>query len=150
MSACERPCELAFAWLTHFGHTTSNWPLAMIGASLHEIGSVGTCLGIIGAVTLAVNSGLMRRVRAGVASVGRLALSNYLLQTVVSTFLMYWWGLGWFGDFTRIEQIGLVVVIYLGQVVVSVIWLRFFRMGPVEWVWRTLTYLKPQPILRRL
>ena len=62
---------------------------------------------------------------------------------------MYWWGLAWFGDVTRVQQIGLVLLIYAAQLVASVIYLRLFTIGPVEWIWRTLTYMRPQPILRR-
>ena len=61
---------------------------------------------------------------------------------------MYWWGLGLFGEVTRVGQIALVIAIYLAQIALSMLWLRFFTIGPMEWVWRTLTYLRPQRMLR--
>lgn len=78
-----------------------------------------------------------------------MALTNYLMQTIVVTGLMYWWGLGWFGDVSRVQQIGLAVSIYIVQVIASVLWFRIFAIGPAEWLWRSLTYLKLQPILQR-
>ena len=107
------------------------------------------CLGLVGAAGLIVTAGVMRRAVSAVSAVGRLALSNYLLQTVVTTFLMYWWGLGWFGDLTRPWQFALVLAIYGLQIPLSVLWLRVFTIGPMEWIWRSLTYLKPQPMRRR-
>jgi uncharacterized protein len=71
------------------------------------------------------------------------------MQTVVATFLMYHWGLGYFGEVPRPWQIGLVLAIYALQIPFSILWLRFFTIGPMEWIWRSLTYWKRQPIVRR-
>ena len=106
------------------------------------------CLGLVGAAGLIVTAGVMRWAVNAVSAVGRLALSNYLLQTVVTTSLMYWWGLGWFGDLARPSQIALVLAIYGLQIPLSVLWLRVFTIGPMEWIWRSLTYLRPQPMRR--
>lgn len=124
------------------------WPIAFTDL-IHQLASVALCLGYVGAVTLVVSSGIVRPVMGALAAVGRLALTNYLLQSVVATGLMYWWGLGLFGEVTRVNQILLVVLIYVAQVAGSVLWLRWFTMGPCEWAWRTLTYLKLQPLVRR-
>jgi len=82
------------------------------------------------------------------AAVGRIAFTNYLLQTVVATTVFYGHGLGLFGSVSRVEALAMVVAFWPIQVALSVIWLRTFRFGPVEWVWRTLTYGEPQPVLR--
>jgi uncharacterized protein len=62
---------------------------------------------------------------------------------------MYWWGFAWFADVSRPQQIALVLIIFAGQVLGSVVWLRIFSIGPFEWLWRSLTYLRPQPMRRR-
>jgi len=80
------------------------------------------------------------------SAVGRTAFSNYLLQTVLATSVFYGHGLGLFGSVSRFEQLGVVVLIWAIQVPLSVLWLRYFRFGPVEWVWRTLTYGQRQPL----
>jgi len=85
-------------------------------------------------------------VTRGLAAVGRTAFTNYLLQTVIATTVFYGHGLGLFGSVTRVEQLGFVLVVWVVQIVLSVLWLRSFRFGPVEWIWRTLTYGETQPI----
>ena len=80
------------------------------------------------------------------AAVGRTAFTNYLLQTVLATSIFYGHGLGLFGSVTRVEQYTIVLAIWIVQVVLSVAWLRRYRFGPVEWVWRTLTYGERQPM----
>jgi uncharacterized protein len=117
--------------------------------SLHQITSFFLCLGYVGALTLIVQAGALRWLTYAFSCVGRTALSNYLLQTIVATYIMYWWGLGLFNDVGRPTQLAMVVGIYAVQLVLSVLYLRVFRIGPFEWLWRSLTYLKLQPILRQ-
>lgn len=105
-------------------------------------------LGYLSLVTLWVASGR----GAGLASLfgraGRMALSVYLLETATATFLMHHWGLGLFGTTGRLQNAGIALAIYAMLLAFSTLWLRFFRMGPAEWAWRTLTYLRPQPLVR--
>ncbi|RPH30606.1 DUF418 family protein [Buttiauxella warmboldiae] len=72
-----------------------------------------------------------------VAHVGRMALSNYLLQTVICTTLFF--HMGWFMKFDRLSLLAIVPAIWTINILFSLIWLRFFRQGPVEWLWRQLT-----------
>lgn len=83
----------------------------------------------------------------GLAAVGRTAFSNYILQSVIATTIFYGHGLALFGQVTRVEALAVVVVIWLIQIPLSAIWLRYFRFGPLEWVWRMLTYRSVPPIL---
>jgi uncharacterized protein len=99
--------------------------------------------------TLVVENGWWRGLTSALANAGRMALSNYLMQTVIATTIFYFYGFALFGRTTGVERIGIVVAVYSMQLVFSAIWLRFFRFGPMEWLWRSLTYLKPQPFLRR-
>ncbi len=142
------PAELANAWLTYVA-AGENLGMAFLGATLHEPGSLLMCLGFVGGAGMIVSSGIVPRLVGAISAVGRLALSNYLLQTVVATFLMYSWGLGYFGDVPRPWQIALVFAIYALQIPLSILWLRFFTIGPMEWIWRSLTYRKRQPMRRR-
>ncbi|MXV62407.1 DUF418 domain-containing protein [Natronorubrum sp. JWXQ-INN-674] len=79
-------------------------------------------------------------------AVGRTAFSNYILQTVLATSIFYGHGLGLFGHVTRVEAFGIVVAIWAIQIPLSVLWLRYFRFGPMEWLWRVLTYGQRQPL----
>ncbi len=82
----------------------------------------------------------------GFAAVGRTALSNYLLQSILCTLLFYSWGFGLYGKAGPAWGLVPTFSIYFVQVLLSIWWVRRFRFGPVEWVWRTLTYARRQPM----
>ncbi len=82
---------------------------------------------------------------ARLAAVGRMALSNYLMHSLICTFLFYSYGLGLFGGLNKVELFGVVLAIWAVQLWYSPIWLRYFRFGPAEWLWRTLAYGTWQP-----
>ncbi|WP_336034382.1 DUF418 domain-containing protein [Halobacterium yunchengense] len=102
----------------------------------------------VGAVMLLARKWPRGRVTKGLAAIGRTAFSNYILQSVVATTVFYGHGLGLFGRVTRVEALGVVVAIWAVEVVLSVAWLRRYRYGPLEWLWRTLTYGERQPLRR--
>lgn len=89
---------------------------------------------------------VLNRVKSYLSQVGRLALTNYLVQTIICTFIFYGWGLGKFGTFERKDQLLLVVCIWIFQILFSVRWMKTFRVGPFEWLWRSLTYGSVQNI----
>jgi uncharacterized protein len=128
---------------------TSGWDPAyttLLGSQFNYWGSLPVALGWVGLVMLACHSARLQSVLAPLAAVGRTALSNYLLQTLVCTTLFYGHGLGWFGRVERVGQMGVVAAVWAVQLVVSPLWLRYFRFGPAEWLWRSLTYLSWQPL----
>ena len=86
----------------------------------------------------------------GLAAVGQMALTNYLTHTIVCTTIFYGHGLGLFGSVDRTGQLLIVLAIWLGQLTLSPIWLKHFRFGPFEWLWRSLTYGAMQPMRRGL
>ena len=79
-------------------------------------------------------------------AVGRMALTNYLMQSVICTTLFYGWGFGLFATLNRTALAGVVLAIWVFQLLISPIWLRFYRFGPAEWLWRSLTYWRWQPM----
>jgi uncharacterized protein len=76
------------------------------------------------------------------AYIGRMSISNYLLQSVLSTFLFYQYGLGMYGKISLFTGTILATVIFIFQIMLSQYWLKRYRYGPVEWIWRCMTYLK--------
>ena len=98
--------------------------------------SILVSLGYVGLVMLACRAGALRTLTRPFAAVGQTALTNYLLQTVLCTTIFYGHGLGWFGSVDRVGQIGVVAAVWAVQLVASPLWLRRFRFGPAEWVWR--------------
>jgi uncharacterized protein len=93
-----------------------------------------------GLVLLAFQTTRGKRLLAPLAGTGRMALTTYLTQSVVCTFLFYSYGLRWFGTRSYTNMLEITVTLFAAQMVFSSWWLRRFRFGPVEWVWRTLTY----------
>lgn len=86
--------------------------------------------------------------RRHLGAVGRMALTNYLLQTILCVFVFYGYGLGLFGHVGRAGQWIVVLAVWAVQLLVSPWWLERFRFGPFEWLWRSMTYLSPQPFRR--
>ena len=99
----------------------------------------------IGAILLFQVPGWRARLEP-LATVGRAALSNYLLQSLICTSIFYSYGLGLYGQVGPAAGLGLTVLIFALQVPLSVWWLRRFRFGPAEWLWRSLTYRRLQPL----
>lgn len=109
-------------------------------------GSLLVAGGYVGLVTLYARRRSNGPITRAFAAVGRTAFTNYLLQTVVATTVFYGHGLGLFGSVSRVEALGFVAAVWIVQILLSVVWLRAFRFGPVEWLWRTLTYGHRQPL----
>jgi uncharacterized protein len=86
---------------------------------------------------------------APLGSAGRMGLTCYLTQSVAGTLLYYGYGLGLYNDLGRVAGLAMAVVIFSLQIVLSRWWLRHFRFGPFEWLWRSMTYLRLQPMRPR-
>lgn len=113
---------------------------------LNYIGSAFVALGYTGVVMLICKAGELTWLRTRLAAVGRMALTNYLMQSLLMTFVFYGWGLGYFGRVERAELYLFVAAVWVLQLVVSPLWLDRFRFGPAEWLWRSLTYGRAQPM----
>jgi len=87
-----------------------------------------------------------RSLQRGFAAVGRTALSNYIMQSIVMNVIFMPWGLGLEGQLGPAKTMLLSVPIYVALMLVSVWWVKRFQFGPAEWLWRTLTYGRLQPI----
>jgi uncharacterized protein len=99
-------------------------------------------------VLLVVKAGALKWITRPLAAVGQTALSNYLATTVICVLLFNGYGLGLFGKLQFYQLFYLVAGVWAVNLAVSSFWLKYFRFGPVEWVWRSLTYWKKQPIRR--
>ena len=117
-----------------------------LGAQPNYWGSLFVSAAYIGLLMLFARSRALPWLQTALAAVGRTALTNYLLQTILATAIFYGHGLGLFGSVERVGQIGIVVAIWVVQLVVSPLWLRYYRFGPFEWMWRSLSYWRLQPL----
>ena len=111
-------------------------------------GAVLVSVGYAAVLILVVKTGLLGGARKALAAVGQMAFSNYLFHSVMSSVVFLGWGLGLAGRFDYAQQLLYVLAVWTFQLVVSPIWLRRYRFGPAEWLWRSLTYWKRQPMRR--
>lgn len=100
------------------------------------------CLGYASALTLAFLKNPNRKIYEYFSKVGRMALTNYLTQSLVLTFLAYGWGLGLALKLNGFQVLGISFLLYVAQVILSGLWLSKFKYGPFEWIWRCITYWK--------
>lgn len=118
------------------------------GASVpsNDLGRVTMALGFVSVVMIASARGYLARLRRGLAAAGRMALSNYILQSIIGIVLFHDMGFGLWNELARHELYYVVFGQWVVMIAFSVWWLGQFRFGPLEWVWRTLTYGSRQPM----
>jgi len=112
----------------------------------YDLGRLGNAFCYVGLIMLFCKSQLFRRLKTAFAAVGRMALSNYLAHSVLCALIFNGIGLGLVGTLQRYQLYFVVAGIWLFQLVASPLWLRYFRFGPAEWLWRSLTYGARQPM----
>jgi uncharacterized protein len=116
--------------------------------SLFNVGGTLMALGYLAWIVCGLQGGPLSPWLAKLAPAGRMALSNYLAQSLVCTWIFSGYGLGYFERLPRAWQIPFVLVFFAVQVLASQAWLSRYRMGPMEWLWRAATYLRLPPMRR--
>jgi uncharacterized protein len=119
---------------------------AMVLDLAYDFGRLSMALAHIGLLVLLVRQGWLKAVTARLAACGRMALSCYLASSVICTTIFYGYGFGLFAKLQRYQLLYIVFAVWAFLLIVSPIWLRHYRYGPMEWVWRSLTYWKKQPM----
>jgi uncharacterized protein len=109
-------------------------------ALLFAVGSVALALGYAGAVAWGVHAGRLPRLQRALAAVGRTALSSYVAQSVLLNVLFQPFALALWDELSRWTVLALVAALFALQVALAGLWLRRFELGPLEWLWRRLTY----------
>lgn len=127
------------------GHNFSMLSFAQTDPT-YDLGRLAMTTGHLGALLLFFRSGAAVRFRAALAAVGRMAFTNYLMHSLIALILFV--GFGLFGQLERHQLYFVVFGIWALQLVASPLWLRHFRFGPLEWLWRWLTYLERPPFRR--
>ena len=112
----------------------------------YEISRTFRAIGIFGLIMLLYKSGWFKWLFTLMRPVGQMAFTNYLMQSLLVGLFFYGVALGYFGKLERHEIYYVVGATWLLEIVWSHIWLRYFRFGPLEWAWRSLTYWKKQPM----
>jgi uncharacterized protein len=138
--------NLLFAWLTVVMHAEFLSLLGLAETAAYAIGVAPLALAYAAGFALLWSQSGWRRWLMVPATAGRMALSNYLIQSFVGISLFYGVGLGWGGHVGPTLLVPLAVIVFAVQVQVSALWLRHYRYGPAEWLWRSLTYGQRQPM----
>lgn len=111
-----------------------------LGVLFNYFGSVATTIAYISAVMLLCKSQALAGVKSALTNVGRMAFTNYIMQSLICTFIFYGYGLNYFAELSRIECLAVVVIVWFIQLFYSTLWLSHFKQGPLEQFWRYLTY----------
>jgi uncharacterized protein len=114
----------------------------------YEISRTLRALGIFGLIMLLYKSGWVKWFFALMRPVGQMAFTNYLMQSLLVGLFFYGVGFGYFGKLERHQIYYVVAATWALEIIWSHIWLRYFRFGPLEWAWRSLTYWKKQPFVK--
>ena len=112
----------------------------------YDLGRIPMTLGHVGLIGLLYRTSALAAAMRALSAVGQMALTNYLTQSLICMFLFTGAGLALYGHLERHELYYVVAAIWVVQVIWSPLWLRRFRFGPLEWVWRSLTYWQRQPM----
>lgn len=134
------PLNVGFAAL---GSGDALYPASATGLLAITVGSIGIPLLSLGYVAAFAIYWCDRRRDRGLVAAGRMALTNYLLQSVVCVSIFYAVGAGYWGKLGRLELLLLALLIFALQIGFSRLWLACFRTGPMEWLWRRLAYGRP-------
>jgi len=149
--------NLIFGWLANIvapGMDPSMWFLrsgpptlqTIIGTALFDVELVFSSASLLMAFVILYNIPAIGKVLDVLAPYGRMGLTNYVSQSIIGACLFAMWGLGsTFGAWGYAELMIVGLGLYISQIIISTIWLRYFKYGPLEWLWRSATYLKWQP-----
>ncbi|TWX58534.1 DUF418 domain-containing protein [Colwellia hornerae] len=117
------------------------------GQTIFYYGQFVLCAGYIGLFVKLASKAWFIKGFSWLAPLGKMALTNYIGHSIILTTIFYGYAGGMFGQIARGQQMLIVVAVIVAQVVFCTLWLKFFRFGPLEWLWRSITYLKWQPLL---
>jgi uncharacterized protein len=115
----------------------------------YDLGRVAVAMGHIGTIMLLCKLPVLALLKKALGAVGKMALTNYVMHSVFAMFLFTGAGFGLFGEFSRHELLYIVFSIWIFQLIVSPIWLKYHNFGPLEWLWRNLSYQKRHALKKK-
>ena len=133
-------------------HGGDYWQLKTKGlyqTIFYALGVAPLAMAYVGLFMLSFQKVAGKKVLSVFAPVGKMAFSNYILQTLIGSFVFLGPGLGYFGEVGPVYYTIFGVVVFIFQIILSTIWLKFFNYGPVEWIWRSATYKTWQKFLKK-
>jgi uncharacterized protein len=116
----------------------------------YDLGRVSIVLGHVGAIMLFAKTNILGGLKRSIAAVGKMALTNYIMHSLICMIIFTGVGFGLFGKLQRYELYFVVLAVWIFQLIISPIWLRHFYFGPMEWIWRKLSYRNNPPFRKEL
>ena len=113
---------------------------------LYDVRRILLSVGHASLILLIYRSRIVPWLMKGLAAVGQMAFTNYLMQSIICTLIFNGYGLGYYNNLRFYQLYYIVGAVWIFQIIFSAIWLRYYRFGPFEWLWRSLTYAKKQPM----
>ncbi len=129
-----------------FSFKASSPIIGNLALMIDLIGDTGMSVFYISSLMLLITNQKWKKRISFIAPAGRMPLTNYLIQTAVCVPLFCGYGLGFFGRVSPLLGFILVITIYAFQLIFSKWWMQYFRFGPAEWIWRSVSYCKIQPM----
>ncbi|GEO08059.1 DUF418 domain-containing protein [Segetibacter aerophilus] len=114
--------------------------------ALYDLRRLLLSLGHASLLMLIYRSQILPRLMKVLANVGQMAFTNYLMQSIICTLIFHGYGLGYYNQLKFHQLYYIVGAVWIFQMIFSYIWMRYYRFGPFEWLWRSLTYWKMQPM----
>jgi uncharacterized protein len=111
--------------------------------------TLGIALGHISLIMLFCKLPVLNWFKKSMAAVGKMALTNYIMHSIFAMVIFTGVGFGLFGKLQRHELLYVVFSIWLFQLILSPIWLKYFQFGPLEWMWRNLSYQNKHPFRKK-
>lgn len=134
--------------LTAWQTIRSNFDLTtrIFSYSTYDLGRLSVAMAHLGVIMIVCKAGALRWLRSSLGAIGQMAFSNYIFQSVVCSTIFCGYGFGLYGKLQRYQLYYVVAGIWVLQMIASPMWIRRYRMGPLEWCWRSLTYWQRQPM----
>jgi uncharacterized protein len=114
--------------------------------ALYDLRRLFLAIGHASLIMLIYRSKIVPWLMKALSDVGQMAFTNYLMQSIICTLIFHGYGFNLFGKLSYHQLYYVVGAVWIFQIIFSVIWLKYFRFGPFEWVWRSLTYWRKQPM----
>jgi uncharacterized protein len=131
-------------WNANLGHYVDTYRVPLW--QVYDFRRFFLCLGHASVLLLIFRSRIVPWLMKALACVGQMAFTNYLVQSIICTFIFFGYGFGYYNKLRFHQLYYVVFAVWILQLIYSTIWLRYFRFGPFEWLWRSLTYWKKQPM----
>lgn len=139
---------LAYYMSNHMGDYFQLKTKGLYQTIFYALGVAPLAMAYVGLFMLSFQTAVGKKILSVLAPVGKMAFSNYLMHSLIGNFVFLGAGLGYMGQVGPVYYTIFGIGIFIIQIILSTIWLKYFNYGPVEWLWRSATYKKRQPMLK--